>query len=109
MQTVKDRKEKGIRTVMYSVERIEKRVNGKGTGEYEDVVVEHRLPWTDEDKWGMQKLASMEKRGYTYERPGLAVEEEVSEVVEVSVSEEVAPLYVSDKPAKPKAKRKVKK
>ena len=108
MQTIIDKKTKDKRTVMYSVERIEKKDgHGKGIGEYEGRVVEHHLPWNPDDKWGMQKLIQMEKRGFTFERP--TETSQIAQNVLPSPAEEPAPLYVSEKPKKPKMKRKVKK
>ena len=63
-------KVKELRAAMYSVERIEKKdAKGRGTGEYEEVVVEHKFPYDPDDKWGMQKLQKFLNRGYTFEDP----------------------------------------
>ena len=63
-------KVKELRTIMYSVERIEKKdAKGRRTGEYEEVVVEHKFPYDPDDKWGMQKLQKFLNRGYTFEDP----------------------------------------
>jgi len=56
----------------------------------------------------MQKLIRMEKRGFTFERPVLRGGEKSVKEVALLV-EEVAPLYVSEKPEMAKRKRRVKK
>lgn len=59
-------------TIMYSVETIEvKDTKGKGTGAFEEKVVEHRFPWDRNNRFSAPKFQKMEKRGFTYERPAL--------------------------------------
>ncbi len=63
---------RGEDTIMYSVERVEKKdAKGKGTGEFEKSVVEHHLPWDKNNKYSAAKFKKLEERGYTYERPVL--------------------------------------
>ena len=85
----------GKRTVMYSVEKIEKKdAKGRGIGEFENRVVEHHLPWVskveeDGKDYGMMKLQRFVARGFTFEKPVLgstAQEMDVApELVEIPV------------------------
>lgn len=81
-------------------------------------VIVHRMPFDSNNPFGMKKLARYLDMGYTFEDPRLRQPIQVSEppkevIVEAASStisepepEDEAPLYVSDKPKKPKkAKR----
>jgi len=102
------------RTIMYSVEQVQ--VIGKDkTRNMEEQVVVHKLPYDADSRLGMEKLQRFIKMGYTFEKPGrntpvinpTPVVEPKMIISEVEIIEEEvpAPLYVSDKPEKPKAKK----
>jgi len=102
------------RTIMYSVEQVQVIGKDKSRNVEEQVVV-HKLPYDADSRLGMEKLQRFIKMGYTFEKPGgntpvinpepVVEPEMVISEVEIIEEEVPAPLYVSDKPEKPKAKK----
>jgi len=101
------------RTVMYSVEQVQVIGKDKSRNVEEQVVV-HKLPYDGNSRLGMEKLQGFIKRGYTFDDPRKAADigkvasilpEPIISEVGIIEEEAPAPLYVSDKPQKPKAKK----
>ena len=112
-QVIVEQNTKQKRTVMYSVEQVQ--VIGKDKSRnIEEQVVVHKLPYDADSRLGMEKLQRFIKMGYTFEPPQKSapvISEPMIEPrtiiseVEIIGEEVPAPLYVSDKPEKPKAKK----
>ena len=111
-QVIVEQNTKQKRTVMYSVEQVQ--VIGKDKVRVvEEQVVVHKLPYDADSRLGMEKLQRFIKMGYTFEKPDKAsvISEPVVEPrasiqeVEIIEKEAPAPLYVSDKPEKSRAKK----
>ena len=118
-QVIVEQNTKQKRTVMYSVERVQ--VIGKDKSRnIEEQVVVHKLPYDADSRLGMEKLQRFIKKGYTFEDPrkvsdvgrvasippeSVVEPEMIISEVEIIEEEAPAPLYVSDKPEKPKAKK----
>ena len=114
VQVIIEQNTKQKRTIMYSVEKVQ--VIGKDKSRnIEEQVVVHKLPYDGDSRLGMEKLQKFIKMGYTFEdprgrtpviNPEPVVEPEmIIPEVEIIGEEAPAPLYVSDKPEKPKAKK----